>query len=318
MKNLYLFLGTEELIIKNKIDNIIKSFNYGEFNITYYNLEEVNVSEVIQDALTQPFLSPYKVIVMKKPIFLTNAKVEIKHNTKMFMDYLNLPLESTVLIIDATGLSLDDKKEYVSKLLKVSSVSETKDLTPVEQEGWLKRQFAVEGIEIKDEAVKLFLNRIGKNLINAKNEVDKLLNYIKPNKTVTYKDVLEVVTKEVETEVFALTNAIIDKNKEKTLSIYHDLIKSGKDVMQLLGLVTRSMSDIMVVGSMLKVGYKQNDVASALKVSSGRAYYLVKNAKSFSIDNIEENIIKLSNLDYKIKSGQIEALSGLEMFIFGL
>jgi DNA polymerase-3 subunit delta len=318
MKSIFLFLGNEELIIKNKIDKIIKTSGCDGFNISSYDLEEVNISMVIQDALTQPFLCPSKVIVMKNPIFLTSTKSDVKHNTKMFMDYLNNPLDSTILIIDATRLSLDEKKDYVVKLLKVSETSETKELTPVEAEGWLKRQFAIENVEIKDDAIKLFFSRVGRNLLNAKNEVDKLLNYINPRKVITSKDVSEVVTKENESEVFALTNAIIDKNKEKTITIYYELTTGGKDVMQLLGLVSRCMIDILVVGAMLANGYKQTDVANSMKVSSGRAYYLVKNAKAFRQDVVEENILKLANLDYKIKSGQVEPTSGLELFIFGV
>ena len=297
---------------------MVSSINSGEFNTSVYNLEEVNVSVVIQDALTPPFLSKNKVIVMKKPTFLTNSKVDIKHNTKMFMDYLINPLESTYLIIDATGLNLNDKLDYVKKLKDKAEVSDTKELSKVEVEGWLKRQFAVAGVEIKDDAVSLFLDRVGRNLIYAKNEVDKLLTYIYPEKLITSRNVDEVVTKESDQEVFALSNAIIDKNKEKILTTYNELISSGKDVMQLIAMVSRSMMDILVTSRLVSKGMQQVEVAQAMNVSSGRAYYLIKNAKSFKLKAIEENVTKLANLDYKVKSGQIDPTSGLELFIFGL
>lgn len=318
MKNVFLFLGLEELIIKNKIDKIVRSHSCDEYSVISYDLEEVNLSVAIQDALTPPFISPSKVIILRNPLFLTSTKIEMKHNPQLLLSYLEAPSPTTILIIDATGLTLDEKKDVVKRLLKEAEVSDTKELTAVEAEGWLKRQFAIEGLDIKEDAVKLFFSRIGKNLLNAKNEVDKLLNYIAPRTVVTTKDIMDVVTKEAESEVYSLTNSIIDKNKEKTMNIYHELTKNGKDSVQLLGLVSRSMMDMFIVALMLEKGYKQQEVADALKISSGRAYYLVRNARAFKISVVEENIRKLSSLDYKIKSGQIDATSGLELFLFGL
>lgn len=318
MKNINLFIGNEPLIIKNKIDKIVSSINCGEFNTSVYNVEEVNISVVIQDALTPPFLSKNKVIIMKRPTFLTNAKIDIKHNIKMFMDYLDNPLDSTYLIIDATGLKLNEKLDYVSKLKSKAEVSDTKELSKVEVEGWLKRQFAVAGVEIKDDAASIFLDRVGRNLINAKSEVEKLLTYIYPEKIVTSRNVHEVVTKESDQEAFALSNAIIGKNKEKIINTYSELIKSGKDAMQLIAMVSHSMMDTLVTSRLLAKGLQQMEIAQAMSVSSGRAYYLIKNAKAFKLKNVEDNVVKLANLDYKVKTGQIDPTSGLELFIFGL
>ncbi|MFA5543077.1 MAG: DNA polymerase III subunit delta [Bacilli bacterium] len=318
MKNIYLFTGNEELIIKNKIDNVIKNINANAMNISTYNLDDVNISEVIQDAMTPPFMGDVKILVIKKPVFLTSSKVDIIHNTKMFMDYISNPFESTYLLIDCAGLKLDEKKDYVMKLLKVAEVSQTKDLSNVELEGWLKRQLAIEGIEIRDDAIKAFFARSGKSLLNAKKEVEKLILYVKPRNIVTISDVEDVVTKELEQDVFALTNAIVAKDNEMVLSIYRQLIEGGRDVMQLIGLVSKSFSDILIVNKMLSRELKQKEIISLLNISSGRAYHLIKNARSFKTREVEEYVIQLANLDYKIKSGKIDSKSGMELFLYGL
>jgi DNA polymerase-3 subunit delta len=206
----------------------------------------------------------------------------------------------------------------VKKVLKVAEVNDTRTLTPVEAEGWLKRQMSIAGVTISDDAIKLFFSRVGKNLMIARNEADKLINYVKGKDKVTSKDVSDVVTKEVETEVFALTNAIIDKDKSKIISVYHDLTLSGKDAVQLMGLVSRNLIDIYNAKVLIDLKYNQSDVAKAMGISPGRAYYVMKNTKSFSTVDLEENIIKLHDLDYKIKTGQIDSTSGLEYFLFAV
>lgn len=318
MNGIYLFLGNEPLIIQNKIDNIIKTSEANAYNINKYDCEEVNVGEAVQDAMTPPFLCSQKIVLIKNPHFLTATKTDIKHDTNLLIYYLHNPLPSTTLLIDATNLTLDKKKEVVKELLKVANISETKELTAVEAEGWLKRQFTLKGYTIYNDAVKEFFNRNGLNLMRARNEVEKLINFVGHNKYVTVDDVKAVVTREIETEVFALTNAIIEKNKERIILIYQDLLKIGKDAMQLMGLLSRNLCDLLSVGLYIELGYMQDEIAKALNVSTGRAYYLMRDAKAFSNARLKEYVSRLADLDYKIKTGQIEPTSGLELFLFSL
>ena len=174
LSNVCLFLGEEKYIINSKINRIIKETKADEFNITSYDCEETNVSNAIQDALTPPFMSDTKVVLIKKPLFLTNEKSPISHDLKLLNSYIESPLETTYLIIDASLLKLNEKNETVKLLRKKAFVSETKAIGDIEFTGWLKRQCDLENVSIKDDAIKLFVNLVGKDLINAKTEVDKL------------------------------------------------------------------------------------------------------------------------------------------------
>ena len=69
LSNVCLFLGEEKYIINSKINRIIKETKADEFNITSYDCEETNVSNAIQDALTPPFMSDTKVVLIKRPLF---------------------------------------------------------------------------------------------------------------------------------------------------------------------------------------------------------------------------------------------------------
>ncbi len=318
MKNIYLFLGSEEIIIKNKIDLLIKKQNCDEYNISTYDAETVNISEAISNAITMPFMSEKKVVIIKNPTFLSASKTEIVHNTNAFLQYLAEPMDTTILIIMALNIKLDEKKDFVKKLLQVAEVNDTKKLSPDEEEGWLIRQLELVGMQIRQDAVKAFFSRIGHNLANAKNEIDKLINYVNGRKLITIKDVNEVVSKELEQETYALTSAILEKNKEKIITTFQELTKSGKDSVQLLSMIARSMSENLIVNQMLENGFSQNDIASFLDVSPGRAYYMIKNSKVFHLSIIQERINQLADLDYKIKTGQIESMAGLELFLFSL
>ena len=318
LSNVCLFLGEEKYIINSKINRIIKETKADEFNITSYDCEETNVSNAIQDALTPPFMSDTKVVLIKRPLFLTNEKSPINHDLKLLNSYIESPLETTYLIIDASLLKLNEKSETVKLLRKKANVSETKAIGDIEFTGWLKRQCDLENVNIKDDAIKLFVSLVGKDLINAKTEVDKLISYVGKVETITKEIVKLVCTKEIQNDIFALSNAILESNKEKTINTYLDLIASDNDVNRLINLVSKTIRESLIVNAMLKEGSKQSDVALRMKVSPNRAFFMVKNAKGIDVAKAEDYLCELSNLDYKIKSGQVDAKTGFEFFLFSL
>ena len=317
MKNVFLFYGNEELMIKNKIDKLVNSITDNQYNINVYDMQINNVSMAVQDLLTPPFLSDNKVVIIKNPIFLTKLKSEIEHKTEMLLNYLDNIEETSYLIIDASGLKIEENNSLYKKLKQKGEVSETKELSQVEMKGWLKRKFAIIGKEITDEAVLLFFERIGWNLLTANNEFDKVANYVGSKETITLSDIEKVVVKELETDVFKLTNALQEGDRKQVILWCQDLVKTGNDPVKLLGLVSKTVKDTYNVCLMLEKGYKQIDIANTLGVSTGRAYYIIKSARSFKIDKLENLLLQLHDLDYRIKTGRIDKNTGFEMFLFG-
>lgn len=317
MKNVFLFYGNEELMIKNKVDKLVNSITDNQYNINVYDMQVNNVSMAVQDALTPPFLSDNKVVIIKNPIFLTKSKSEIEHNIDMLMSYLDNPEETTYLIIDASGLKVEESSTLFKKLKQKAEVSETKELSQVEMKGWLKRKFALSNKDISDDALLTFFERIDWNLLTANNEFEKVVNFVGERNNITVRDIEQVVVKELETDVFKLTNALQDGNKQTIILLYQDLVKSGNDPVKLLALVSKTIKDTYNVCLMLEKGYKQIDIANTLGVSTGRAYYIIKSARTFKIDILEKLLLKLHTLDYQIKTGKVDKTTGFEMFLFG-
>ena len=64
-----------------------------------------------------------------------------------------------------------------------------------------------------------------------------------------------------------------------------------------------------------KANMSQADIANVFHVSSGRAYYMLKNVKKLSLDKIKQNLELLNDLDYNIKSGKLDQNIGLELYL---
>ena len=94
----YLFVGTEQVIKKNKMDRILENVDKKETDIVYYDAEVTSIQEIITDCMTIPFLVKQKVVVVKNPIFLTSVKSQVKHDTKILIKYLNMHVYNNVFL----------------------------------------------------------------------------------------------------------------------------------------------------------------------------------------------------------------------------
>ena len=192
------------------------------------------------------------------------------------------------------------------------------DSEEIEIKGWISRTCAARNIEIKDSAINLFLEYINSDQVRMVNELDKIMNYVNDGGIIDEQVVKLLVTKDLSKEIFNLIKAIIAKDLIKTNKIYQTLAIQTKDIGGVIAMISNSFKDLLTTAKLLKAGYSQHDISRFYNVSSSRAYYIVKDAKNFRIEDLENYIIKMADLDYKIKSGKIDKNIGIELILLKL
>lgn len=318
-KQVYLFYGSDTYVIRSKTFQIISKYEVDDFNVTIYDAEETNISNAINDANTIPFMAPKKIIIIKNCHFLTGEKIkkEINHNLDMLTSYIKNPVEETILILNAPYGKLDDRKAITKMVKNNAEVVECAPMTQVDLASWVRRQLGKENIKINRDALDEFLNRVEQNTEVAVSEMKKLLLYAEDLEYVGIDIIKRVITKNVEDNVYEITNNILDNNRSKALEIYNDLIQHSEDPLRILGILVNKYREILYVKLLIKDGKDKNDIANYYNTSSGRAFYMIKNSQSVNMATVKKHLRKLEEIDYQIKSGQIDKKIGLELFILG-
>lgn len=315
---IYLFTGTSEIFIKNRMNRIIQSFNKYEYTIIKYDMETTSLSTVLSDAITVPFLEELKIIILKNPKFLTKSATSTKDEIKAMLKYLKNPCDSTLLIIDATNTVINQSNEIYKMLKNVARIIDYPDPEEIELKGWIVRSFDANGIDIKDDALTLLLEYIGDDQARLSQEIDKLSSYVGKGGTIRKEDIKLLVPKNINNEIYLLIKAIINHDLALTNQIYDNLITHTKDSLTIFSLISNKFKELLSTYRLLKYGYSQSDIAKFYSVSTGKAYYIVQEARAFKLSDLEFYIDKLAELDYQIKSGKLDKTIGLELLLLKL
>lgn len=315
---IYLFTGTSEIFIKNRMNRIIQSFSKYEYTIIKYDMETTSLSTVLSDAITVPFLEELKIIILKNPKFLTKSATSTKDEIKAMLKYLKNPCDSTLLIIDATNTVINQSNEIYKMLKNVARIIDYPDPEEIELKGWIVRSFDANGIDIKDDALTLLLEYIGDDQARLSQEIDKLSSYVGKGGTIRKEDIKLLVSKNINNEIYLLIKAIINHDLALTNQIYDNLITHTKDSLTIFSLISNKFKELLSTYRLLKYGYSQSDIAKFYNVSTGKAYYIVQEARAFKLSDLEFYIDKLAELDYQIKSGKLDKTIGLELLLLKL
>lgn len=315
---IYLFTGTSEIFIKNRMNRIIQNFNKYEYTIIKYDMETTSLSTILSDAITVPFLEELKIIILKNPKFLTKSSTSTKEEVKSMLKYLKNPCDSTLLIINATNTLINQSNEIYKMLKNVARIIDYPDPEEIELKGWIVRSFDANNIDIKDDALTLLLEYIGDDQARLSQEIDKLTSYVGKGGIVRKEDIKLLVPKNISNEIYLLIKAIINHDLVLTNQIYDNLINHTKDSLTIFALISNKFKELLSTYKLLKYGYSQSDIAKFYNVSLGKAYYIVQEAKAFKLSDLEFYIDKLAELDYQIKSGKLDKTIGLELLLLKL
>lgn len=308
----YIYQGSDSFLVENAVDSLVDSLDVDPFNILTYDLEEHSLDELLQEITTISFFSDKKIIKVKNPWFFYESSTE--EGIGDLIKYFKNPNEDTTLIF-MVSKSLDNSLPISKEAKKHIRIEVIKDMDKKDYLPYVEKTFAQYGYSINQDALTELVERTNYDFNLLNNEINKLKLYTYDIKKITLSDVKLLTTRNLEENIYELTNAIIAKNKKKILEVYGDLLEKNEDPVRIVAQISAKLKETINTKMLIQSGYTQDMIASHFNIKSGRAYYMVKNAGSQKIKDLENYFEKLSTLDFKIKSGEIDKKIGLELFL---
>ena len=312
---LYLFAANEyalvEKVIRKTVDALLPERN--AFNYVRYDMRETPFSEIIEDALSYAFDSSVRVIVIDHASVLTtsNEKSINKDIPDEQIDLLSRLSEDTHLIFIARSSQINPKHKIIKFIDNIGKLTVEKDIDNIDWLLFVRGYFAIENLPIDDEAASELLSRVT-NLGSFLQEAEKLAIY---GERVTLPLVEELVTPLLEENSFALVNAFISGDKAKTIKIYQDFKVQNQEPVAFIAQVGNQFRTYAQIYICHEEGMTNEEIASFLKIHPYRVKLAMDQRRRTSLEEVFNILLALADLDYKIKSGQIDRFYGFEMFL---
>lgn len=286
-------------------------------NIGIYDMEETPISSAIEDAVSVPFFGERRLVMINRPYFLTGLRVKAKvtHHVEDFLDYLQHPEKSTILVIFAPYDKLDARKKITKTLKKVATTVEIGKLREHEIKTTVKQRIKAAGYTIDENVLERMMQLTGGQLTAMMNDLPKLFLYNKESKQITLASVNGLVSPSIEQSVFDLVNSVLEKDVKGSMEIYRNLLLENQEPIGINAVLIQQFRLLIQVMILKRHGYAQGDLAASLRVHPYRIKLALQTVRHFSYQELRNAYLGLVETEREMKSSNRSPELLFELFL---
>lgn len=310
-------------LVEKKSNEIVESYldeKKDDFNYVKYNLYETSFNQIIEEALTMPFITEKKAIVVKNAFIFTGEKVskDIQPNNEQVNEFLEKYDGENFIVFEVYQNKLDERKKITKTLKKTSKLAKVEQMSEQEIKTWIKNKLHENFKDIKQDALDLFIELTGINFNVVSQELEKIMLFLGDRTTINKKDVEEIINRSLEQNVFLLTEYIQKGEQYKAVQLVKDLIVMKEEPIKLLALITSNYRLYYQCKILSRKGYSGQQIAKTINVHPYRVKLALNHVKHYQLTHLLNIIDQCAETDYKLKSSYMDKQLILEIFILSL
>ena len=318
-EKVYLIQGDQDYLtdqIKQQFIQLIPE-EEREMNIGIYDMEEEAVGNAIGDAKSIPFFGERRLVIIKRPFFLTGAKTKSKvdHNLDDLIEYLKYPEPSTVLVIFAPYEKLDARKKVTKAVKTAAQVIDINQSSEQQVKRLVAEIVTDNGYQIEPSVVETIVQRTSANLTLIMNGLEKLFLYYQDTKVIEADVVADLVGQSMEQNVFDLVQLVLAKKVTKAIELYHSLLIKGEEPLRINAVLVQQFRLLLQVMILKKHGYSQGSLATSLKVHPYRIKLALQVGNKFNYQDLRRGYLGLIDLETSLKSTSQDPQFLFELFL---
>ena len=290
-----------------------------DLNYHFYLGSQLPMSELADVVEALPVLSDRVLIVINDLNADKSSQEEIKRLCELIS---SIDASTTSMLIYATGtdpaagkkaLSAKNKKLAEHIVKAGGAVVELGYKRPKELVGYVRKRAEAAGCSISDRLCERLCELQGCNLLLINSELDKLTSYCHGGE-ITAQMMDELVSGQLETDVYKLSRAVISRKKGESYRLLDSLYSRQPEALSLLHIIIGATLDIYRAKLAMLSGVSDRQVAEDFSYR-GREF-AVKNAMRDSsgipIERIRECLEILFHCDVDMKSKRTDSRVMLE------
>lgn len=307
--NNYLIEGSDYISVNNKISEIIKKNGFSDASISKYDLSEGLLDDALEDLNTYGLFSDKKIVII--------------NNFDKMDPLFNKPEELLKYVENSSSLNLlfvvsdkyDDRKKIIKDLKKKMK------FIKISTDPVVFTKSCLEGYKVENGVINLLVNNTLGDVTRLYNECNKLKTYKINDKYISKDDVEELSFKRLgdSTETtFQFSRALAEKDKKSALKLYQELLNYKIEPLSIIGLLASQFRIMYQVKNLEEKNMRNDEIASSLKEKPYRITKTRELTRYYSKEEIRDLIIKLQDIDFKIKTTSVDANTLIRLFILNI
>ena len=301
--------------LKNKFIKEIDP-NSNDFNII---LGATTTIKEINDKLKTGSLFTKKKMTIIEDIF-SNTNKEIYKDLIEYIDQNKLATNDDILIFfdeDLAKLTVSQKVLFAF-LKKQKYIQEFPLLNNIQIQNLIKKRLADSKLKFDPQIPQNIVNMLGSDLWRIDNEINKLISYKQKEGNIEKNDLKELIIGDIDENIFALTDAISQKNKEKALELLEEQYQAGLSSEYLLFMLIRQIKILLQIKNELNKNLNSNKITEKLKLHPFIIKKGIVQAKNFTLLDLKKALNELIRIDFLSKTGQSKSKALLNLFIINM
>ncbi len=323
ISSLYVFYGEEDFLIRKLVTGLTEALiDPGSESLDRVLIDQAGASDlgrVSAEVMTPPFLSKRKLVIVKKPGYLTRSGVgddgaKTKSDTQQddLVKLIEKIPDSACLVICEE--KVDRRMKKLVKLVEERGVlAEIGRQQPRTLQQWILAEGRRRGAEIEPAAADSLVDRCDMSMQVIWLELQKLFLYLDYTQTKTVDPALiaEISLPDLRGNIFNLTDALSDGQTDKALQLVDTLIGQKQPVQLISFMLTRHIRQLICAAEL----GRPDQITKTLKVMPFVGQRLAKQARRFNLGVLERLYQRCFESDMLVKTGQLGDRMALELLL---
>lgn len=316
--NLYFLNGEEKYLVsfyRDKLVSCVVNDVENFFNFQKFNSDKVEVNAIIESVEAFPLMSE------KKCVLVDDMELDCLSDTdfKSLMQLISDIPEYCTLIFSMSTISLKKSakvKKFINQCEKYGNVIEFEKRGDLALERQLVSWAEKSNLVLSGINASKIIRNCGNDLQILKNEMEKLCAYVLEGE-ITEQDIDRIITKNLETTVFVLSNALANGDYAKAYKQLDILMYQKEEPIAILAVLSGVYIDMYRAKVFMSNGKDIMNLKDCFdyKGKEFRIKNAAKNSRRLSIKMLRDCINLLLEADINLKSLKTDKRTILEVLI---
>ena len=306
--NLFLLIGEDKKLIDFNLFNILDNIKYDDNNKITYDMNFDSFMDVMDEASTISLFSSVKVIIVNNFVIDNINDYELEYLDR----FVNNKIDDVFIILIASKV---DSRKKNFKLFKDNFNIIDVDKIDNNIFDYVCNKIKDRGYKIDNINIEYLLSKIGNDINNINNELEKIFVYKDSDKKILKDDIDLLVFDNIDNVIYEFTNAILDNDYDKIKIMYDKFVIDNVGVDYLISTLANSFRTSLIIKLLNNRNMSNYDIAKVI----GKKEFFVKKSLDrlyrYTLDDLSNYIKKLAIIDKDIKSGK-DNVGKFELFLF--